>query len=350
VGHYNLRRRLGVPVLDVEENWEERTNRMKAIRVSEFGGPDVLKLQEVPDPAPGPKQVLVRIHAAGVNPVDTYIRTGTYARKPPLPYTPGSDGAGLIEKAGPGAERFQVGDRVYIARPADPAGGTYAEMTVCDESQVYPIPGHISFAQGAGVNVPYATAHRAIFDRARCLPGESILVHGATGGVGIAAVQLAVSHGMVVIGTGGTDRGRELVRAQGVRHVLDHGSGDYLDQLMQLTGGRGVNVIIEMLANVNLDRDLGVLAQFGRLVVVGSRGRIEIDPRRMMARESSILGMSLWMAGEEPVARAHAQIVAGLSNGTLRPIVGRELPLQEAAAAHEAVLKNNAFGKIVLVP
>jgi NADPH2:quinone reductase len=323
---------------------------MKAIRVREFGGPEVMRLEETPDVSPGPGQVVVRIRAAGVNPVDTYIRTGTYARKPPLPYTPGSDGAGTIQKVGAGVTKWKPGERVYVTRAAEPSGGTYAQMTVCDAAYVYPLPEQVTFAQGAAVNVPYATAYRAMFDRAQVRKGETMLVHGATGGVGIAAVQLAVAHGLVVIGTGGTDKGRQLVKEQGAQHVLDHRSPGYFDELMKLTGGKGVNVILEMLANVNLDKDLTALAQFGRVVVVGSRGRVEIDPRATMGREASILGMSLWAAGEEPVARAHAAIVEGLKNRTLNPIVGRELPLSDAARAHETVMKDPAFGKIVLIP
>ena len=322
---------------------------MKAIRVHQFGGPEVMKLEDAPDPSPGPGQVVVRIRAAGVNPVDTYIRTGTYARKPPLPYTPGSDGAGSVEQIGAGVSRVKVGDRVYVIKAADAGGGTYAEKVLCDQRHVFPLPSHTSFGEGAAVGVPYGTAYRALFDRARAQPGETVLVHGATGGVGVAAVQLAVAHGMTVIGTGGTDRGRALVREQGAHHVLDHRAAGYFDEVLKLTDGKGVNVVIEMLANVNLDKDLTALAPGGRVVVVGSRGRVEIDPRATMGREAAVIGMSLWAAGEEPVLRAHAAIVAGLANRALRPVVGREMPLGEAPAAHEAVMKEAAFGKIVLV-
>ena len=323
---------------------------MRAIRVHQFGGPEVLKLGDVPDPSPGPGRVVVQVHAAGVNPVDTYIRTGAYARKPPLPYTPGSDGAGTIEAVGPDVSRFRKGDRVYVIKPADASGGTYAQRVLCSAAHVFPLPEAISFAQGAAVGVPYATAYRALFDRANAQPGETVLVHGATGGVGIAAVQLAAARGIRVIGTGGTEQGRKLVREHGAAHVLDHRAAGYLDELMKLTGARGVDVIIEMLANVNLGKDLTVLAPRGRVVVVGSRGSVEIDPRQTMGREASILGMSLFAAGDEPVFRANEAIVAGLANGTLRPIVGHEMPLSDAPAAHEAIMTAPAYGKIVLLP
>lgn len=320
---------------------------MKAIRVSEFGAPDVMRLEEVAEPEAGAGQVLVRVRAVGVNPVDTYIRAGAYARQPPTPYTPGSDAAGVVEAIGEGVESFRVGDRVYVAGSLT---GTYAELALCDEAQVHPLPENVSFAQGAGVFVPYATAYRALFQRAGARAGESVLVHGATGGVGIAAVQIARAAGLLVVGTGGTDEGRQLVHEQGAHHVLDHRAPAYLERLMELTGGKGVDLILEMLANVNLDRDLNVLAHGGRVVVIGSRGRVEIDPRATMGRDASIHGMSLLNAPPADLKGIHAALVAGLEDGTLRPIVGRELPLAEAPRAHEAILEPGAFGKIVLLP
>jgi NADPH2:quinone reductase len=321
---------------------------MKAIRVDEFGGPDVMRLLEVADPQAGQGQVLVRVRAAGVNPVDAYIHTGMYAaRKPALPYTPGMDGAGVVEAIGEGVASVAVGDRVYIAGSLS---GTYAQLALCDESQVHPLPEGVSFAQGAAVGVPYATAYRALFQRAHALAGESVLVHGASGGVGIAATQLARAAGMKVIGTGGTNEGRKLVADEGAHYVLDHHAPDYLEQLLALTGGRGVDVITEMLANVNLDRDLTVLAKGGRVVVIGSRGRIEIDPRGAMGRDASIHGMSLLNASAGELATIHAALVAGLENKTLRPVVGRELPLADAPRAHKAVMEPGAHGKIVLLP
>src|ERR1051326_4041908 len=245
---------------------------MKAIRVGEFGGPEVLKLEDVTDPQAGAGQVVVRVRAAGVNPVDTYVRSGAYAVKPELPYTPGFDAAG---EGGAGREG---------------------------------------------------------------------------GGVGAAAVQMARAAGFEVIGTGGTDEGRKLVAEQGAHHVLDHHAPDYLEQLTALTGGRGVDVILEMLANVNLNKDLGVLAKGGRVVVIGSRGDVEINPRLAMGRDAAILGMTLFNVSPQDLASIHAALVAGLEAGTLRPVVGREVPLADAARAHEEVMKPGAYGKTVLTP
>jgi|SRR5581483_146137 NADPH2:quinone reductase len=319
---------------------------MKAIRVKEFGGPEVLRLEEVAKPQAGAGQVLVRMHAAGVNPVDTYIRSGAYAAKPGLPYTPGADGAGLVESAGDGVKHFKAGDRVYMGGSLT---GTYAEYALCATAQVHPLPERVSFKQGAAMNVPYATAYRGLFQRAKAAAGETLLVHGATGGVGIAAVQLARAAGLTVIATGGTAEGRKLVAEQGAHHVLDHRAPDYLKQLMDLTGGRGVDVILEMAAHVNLGKDLTVLARDGRVVVIGSRGPVEINPRDAMSRDAVSLGVMLGNASEKETAGIHAALVAGLENGSLRPVVGREFPLAEAAKAHEKVMEPGAFGKIVLV-
>jgi NADPH2:quinone reductase len=319
---------------------------MKAIVVKEFGGPDVLKLEDVRDPTPAPGQLLVRVQAVGVNPVETYIRAGAYARKPSLPYTPGSDVGGTVEKAGAGVTAFKPGDRVYTQG----ASGGYAEFLVCEEAVAHPLPERVSFGQGAALGVPYSTAWRALFMRARARAGETLLVHGASGGVGTAAVELGRSHGLRVIGTAGTTEGLNLAREHGAHHVLNHRAKDYLQQIMPLTNDAGVDVVLEMLANVNLDNDLDVLARNGRIVVIGNRGRVEIDPRKSMARDGAILGMTLFNATPEELREIHAGLVAGLENGSLNPVIGKEFPLANAAKAHVAVMESGAFGKIVLLP
>ncbi|PYS40838.1 MAG: NADPH:quinone reductase [Acidobacteria bacterium] len=320
---------------------------MRAIRVSEFGGPEVLKIQDVADPKADSGQVLVRIKAAGVNPVDTYIRAGAYARKPNLPFTPGTDAGGIVEAVGPNVKRFKAGDRVYTNGSIT---GVCAELALCEESRVHHLPGKISFAQGAALGVPYGTAYRALFQRGRTKAGETVLVHGATGGVGVACVQFARAAGLTVIGTGGTEKGRALVAEQGAHHVLDHRASDYDKQLLNITEGRGVDLITEMLANVNLARDLTMLAPGGRVVVIGNRGNVEINPREAMTREAAIFGLTLFAATEADLREIHAAIIAGLENGTVRPFVGHELPLADAPRAHQFVMEPGAYGKIVLVP
>lgn len=317
---------------------------MKAIRVEQFGGPEVMELAELPQPRPEAGQVLVRMRAAGVNPVETYIRAGTYPRKPALPFTPGNDGAGVVEHAGADV-KLRPGDRVYTAGSIT---GTYAEYALCHAAQVHPLPENVSFAQGAAVGTPYATAYRGLFQRGQAKAGETVLVHGASGGVGIAAVQLARAGDLRVLGTAGTERGHELVREQGSHDVFDHRAADYLAQILNATSGRGVDVILEMLANVNLGKDLTLLAPRGRIVVIGNRGRVEIDARDAMSRDADIRGMVLPNTPAAEMADIHAALVAGLANGTLRPVIGRELALAEAPQAHRAVMEPGAFGKIVL--
>ncbi len=319
---------------------------MKAIVVRAFGGPEVLNIEDVADPAPGTGQILIRVKAVGVNPVDTYIRSGTYARKPDLPYTPHADIAGIVEATGADVTSFRAGDRVY-AFMAD-AGG--AELAVCQQWQVKRLPDRASFGQGAAMGVPYGTAWRALLLRAQARPGETVLVHGASGGVGSAAVQIARAQGMQVIATAGTGDGMRMVREQGAHHVLNHRDADYMKQIPLLTAGRGVDVVLEMLANVNLDRDLDVIGPKGRVVVIGNRGRVEIDPRKLMGRDGVILGMTLFNTTRDEFQTIHAGLVAGLENGTLAPVIGKEMPLADAARAHVAVMEAGAFGKIVMVP
>jgi NADPH:quinone reductase len=320
---------------------------MKAIRVREFGGPEMMKLEEVPDPKPIAGQVVVKILAAGVNPVDVYMRAGTYPRKPSLPYTPGTDGAGVVESVGKGVTRLAPGDRVYIAGSLS---GTYAQQAVCEEWTVFHLPAHVSFAQGAAMHVPYVTAYRALFMRARARPGETVLIHGASGGVGIAAVQLARAAGLRVVGTAGTERGMKLVAAEGAHEVLNHKAADHFEAALALTSGRGFDVIVEMLANVNLGKDLTILAPGGRVAVVGSRGSVEIDPRNAMGRDATIVAMSLWNATPQDLKSIHSALAAGLENKTLRPVIGQEIPLSEAPRAHVAIMEAGSYGKIVLVP
>jgi NADPH2:quinone reductase len=318
---------------------------MKAILVREFGGPEQLKLEEIPPPRPATGQVLVRVHAAGVNPYDTYMRAGTYAVKPPLPYTPGSDAAGVVEAVGEGIKKIKAGDRVYTASTVT---GAYAEYCLALENQVQPLPSSISFSQGAGIYVPYATAYHALLHEAKARASETVLIHGASGGVGTAAIQIARSIGLNVFGTAGSAKGLDLIKHEGVHQSFDHTKTGYTDEIMQATGNRGVDVILEMLANVNLAKDLKLLALHGRVIIIGNRGEITINPRDLMLRRSSARGFTLWALTEAEANDCFAGINAGLSNGTLRPVVAKQLPLKDAPQAHIDVLAPGASGKIVL--
>ncbi len=320
---------------------------MKAIRIHEFGGPEVLRHEETEELKPSAGQVVVRIKAAGVNPVETYIRAGAYARKPELPFTPGSDGAGVVLESGQGVKKFKSGDRVYTHGSLS---GTYADKALCLESQLSPLPDNISFSQGAALGIPYGTAYRALFQKALALRGETVLIHGASGGVGTAAIQLARAAGMRIIATAGSENGLALVKELGADETLDHSQAGHMQKISELTKGKNVDIILEMLANVNLAADLEALAFKGRVVVIGSRGTVEIDPRLLMVKDALVTGMLLFNTGETEMEVIHADLSKGLLNGALSPVIGMELPLTNAAAAHKKVMSPGAYGKIVLVP
>jgi NADPH2:quinone reductase len=319
---------------------------MKAIVVREFGPPGVMKLEDVEIPQPTGSQVLVKIYAAGVNPVDTYLRTGIHAHAPKLPYTPGKDAAGVVEAVGESVQRWAAGDRVYTA---DSLTGTYAEYSLCDESQLGRLPENMTFEQGAGVWTPYATSYRALFQKAGARAGETVLIHGASGGVGIAAVQWAKNAGLTVIGTASSDEGRKLVSNCGADAVFDHTDEDHLTDIHE-SSRKGVDLIIEMLANVNLERDFEALAMFGRIVVVGSRGNLEFTPRLVMTKDATVYGMSLFNSSQTERDAIHTAIFNGLSAGYLKPVVRDAIPLADAPRAHHEVIESKALGKIVLEP
>ena len=320
---------------------------MKAIIVSEYGGPQVLQIAEVPDPKPAKNQVLVKIGAAGVNPVETYRRAGTPPyNSGPLPYTPGSDGAGEIIEVGDGVDGWKIGDRAAIYSPK--GSGTYAEMCVCDQNDVFALPDNVSFAQGAALGVPYATAHRALFGKAGAKSGEFVFIHGATGGVGVAAIQLALRAGCKVGGSAGDSNGEKFLESLGLRYTTNHHQSDHLSDVLGMTCGRGCDVILEMLANQNLGADPQVLAPFGRIVVIGNRGETTVNARDWMGKDATIFGMTLFNVSPEEMKEIHADLVAGLSDGSLKPVIDREFALTAAAKAHEAVLESGSRGKIVL--
>ncbi len=324
---------------------------MKAIRAHSFGGPEVLKLEDVADPVPGRGEVVVDVRAAGVNPADTYMRNGTYAIVPTLPYIPGGDAGGVISALGAGVRNFAIGDRVIVGTALSfDLTGCYAEKVKRKASEVLPLPPGVSFAAAATFGVPYATAHYALFARGGARAGETVFIHGASGSVGTSALQLAKRAGLKVVGSAGTAKGLALITQEGADLAVDHTQKDYLQEVKRVTGGKGPELILEMLANVNLAADMDLAAKYGRIVVIGNRGEITINPRIAMMKELDIRGTALWNATPEQMQPIMKDILEGVAAGTLRPVIGRDMPLAEAAAAHEAVLQPGAYGKIVLVP
>ena len=324
---------------------------MRAIQAHSFGGPEVLQLDEIDDPVPGPGEVVVDVRAAGVNPADTYMRTGTYAIIPDLPYTPGGDAGGVISAVGTGVETLSVGDSVFVGTGLSfDLTGCYAEKVKRKADEVLPLPANLTFAQAAAFGVSYTTAHYALFERGNAAPGETVFIHGASGSVGTSAIHLAKRAGLKVVGSGGTDKGLALIRSEGADLAVNHTCAGYLDEVKSFTGGQGPELILEMLANVNLAADMDLAAKFGRIIVIGNRGEITVNPRVAMMKELDIRGVALWNATREQMRPIIADILAGVADGEIRPVIGREMPLSDAAAAHVAVLEPGAHGKIVLVP
>lgn len=322
---------------------------MKAIVVSEFGDESVLKYQDAPTPEPGSNEVCVRIKAVGVNPVETYIRSGKYAQLPTLPYTPGNDGAGIVEKVGCDVTDLKVGDRVFVAAAlARHNTGSYAQYMVCDADAVRALPENLSFAEGAGMGTPGLAAAYALFSKACIRPGETVLIHGATGGVGSLAVQLARRTGTTVLGTAGSAEGEKLVKELGAHQVFNHKEDGYLQKISDATNGKGPDVIIEMIANVNLAKDLSILAQHGRIVIVGNRGSLDFNPRDVMSKDATIMGIVINnMPHKEFVSNMYI-LSAALESG-MKPVIDEQLPLQDAPRAHQQVIEGGGPGKIVLI-
>jgi len=320
---------------------------MKAIRIYEQGEPEVMKYEDTKDLTPGAGQVLIRVKAAGVNPVETYIRSGSYAVKPALPFTAGTDAGGVVEETGEGVSSFKPGDRIYTSGSIS---GTYAEYVLCRETDVHQLPPNVSFEQGAALGIPYATAYNALFRKAQARTGEIVFIHGGTGGVGIAGIQLARNAGLTIIATGGTEKGQALLSKQGVKHVLNHNSPNYIEKIKDITGNHGADIIIEMLANANLASDLTVLARFGRIVIIGSRGNVQINPRLIMMNEAVITGMVIFNLSEAELKIIYTALIDGLSKETLKPVIGKQFSLKEAPLAHKTIMEPGAYGKIVLIP
>lgn len=318
---------------------------MRALRIHKFGGPENLKLEDIPVPSFSDSEVLVRVNAAGINPVDTYIREGAYATLPKLPAILGKEVAGIVEDVGDDVSNLKKGDRVFALLPEN---GGYAEYVTCKEENVYPLSEKLTFSQGSGLCIPYFTAYRALVTKCRIKAGEILLVHGASGAVGIAAVQIAKAYGLTVAGTAGTIEGMDVVKKVGADHVFNHREKGYLNNAVAAIGGHGFNVVLENLANVNLGADLTVLNQQARVAVVGCRGVVEVNPRSLMLTEGSIIGVMLAGATKEETQETAEVILRGIESGWVNPVIAREYTLDEATQAHHDIIHTSgARGKLV---
>ncbi|MBX5467288.1 MAG: NADPH:quinone reductase [Firmicutes bacterium] len=311
---------------------------MRAIVVRALGGPEGMHLQEETLPPPGPGEVRVRLYAAGVNPVDRMTRLGAVGQAA-VPYIPGSDGAGEVIAVGPGVTRVQVGDRVYVA-----GAPTYAEETNAPEAAVWPLPAHLSFEQGAAIGIPYLTAWRAL-TLSGAVPGDWVLVHGASGGVGMAAVQIGRAHGLRVVGTASTEAGRELVQAHGAEAALAH---DDLEGLKAVTSGEGYPAILTMRGAQTLDLDLRLAKPLGTIVVIGATGPVTVQTPDLLGKTVSVRGYTNRQVTPEERVRIHHALAGLFQAGLARPVIGRRYPLEQAGEAQESLFREPATGKVVL--
>lgn len=321
---------------------------MKAIEIKNFGTSENLQLAEVSLQAILPTQVKVKLFAAGVNPSDVYTSTGTYAIKPQLPYTPGLDGAGVVEEVGINVNGVQVGDRVFVASLPGATTGTFAQFVICDAKYVMQLPEEISFEQGAALGIPALTAYRAVVQKGNVQANHTVLIHGASGAVGLQAVQIAKALGATVIGTASREEGKALVKDAGANYVFDHILDHNMQQVLDVTEGKGPDVIIEFLANVNLATDLQLVAKYGKIVIVGNRGDIAINPRLIMQKECDVTGMVLFNATGDEHRELMVSVAELLAVGKLAPVVGHSYPLAQAGEAFDAVMAGKHNGKVVL--
>lgn len=325
---------------------------MRAVQISEFGTTDVLNVTDIPMPEPGANQVRIRVRSAGVNPVDTYVRSGAYGDRP-MPTSLGFDAAGEIESVGVGVDSAVIGTRVYTCTALP---GAYAEYAVVDIDRTYPLPENISFDQGSALGIPYATAYAALHRYASTGASSTVFVHGGSGGVGIPTIELAKIAGARVAASCGTDAGEAILRAHGADIIVRHDQSGYLETLASLVaeagpaGQTGIDVIVEMAAHINLGNDLTLLNRNGTVVVVGSRGTVQINARDVMRRDARIQGMLLFNLTSEERQEIHSKLYPLLLDGHLAPRVAMTLPLDQVVDAHTRVLQSGIGGKIVLNP
>lgn len=324
---------------------------MKAIQINEFGGPEVLKTVDIDEPFPNKDEVKVKIFVTGLNPSEAYTITGTYNYNiPSLPYVPGYDATGIIEEVGSNVNHFKKGDRVFIsAFSAKRNTGTYAEKVVTDAKNVFKLPDNVSFREGAGLGIPVFTAYKAIFLKANVRAGETVLVHGASGSVGNLAVQMAKTIGATVIGTSSTEEGRQTVLDLGADYVMNHITEDNKEELLKITGEEGPDVIIEMLANANLDIDMQVIGKHGRIIIIGSRGTIEVNPRNLMTSEAIVTGMTFRYPTQTEMREMQYGVNALLEIGAIQPLIGNAFTLDEPIEAYKSLMESTGNGRTIFV-
>ena len=322
---------------------------MRAVMCRDWGGPEALVVEDLEDPRPGPGEVAIAVAAAGVNFADTLMIAGRYQEKPDLPFTPGLEAAGSVIAVGDGVSRVAPGDRVMAALDR----GGFAEVAVARETDVFPIPASMDFSIAAGFPITYGTAHGALAWRADLKPGETLLVHGAAGGVGLAAVEVGKALGATVIATaGGADKLQTAID-YGADHGIDYRSEDIRDRVKALTDGRGADVVFDPVGGDVFMASLRAVAWGGRLLVIGfAAGKVpEVPANILLVKNLSVLGL-YWGAyrrrAPELVRAQFASLTGWVEEGRLKPLVSHHYDLTEAPKALDTLLSRKARGKVVL--
>jgi NADPH2:quinone reductase len=322
---------------------------MRAIRIDAFGGPEVLRLVEVPEPSPGPGQVVVRVGAAGLNFIDVYHRTGLYPN--PLPFVPGLEGAGVVAGLGPGVTAFREGDRVaWTGIP-----GAYAERAILPADRAVAVPPAIGTETAAALMLQGLTAHYLSSSTFPLAPGHTCLVHAAAGGVGLLLVQMAKRRGARVIGTVGTEAKAALAREAGADDVILYAQEDFLKAVKRLTDGRGVDVVYDSVGKTTAEKSLDCLVPRGMVVFFGNAsGPVPpIDPLSLSRKGSLFLTRPTlvhYVADRASLEARAADVLGDVAAGRLRVRIDRTYPLAEAAEAHRALEGRRTAGKVLLIP
>ncbi|GKW45643.1 NADPH:quinone oxidoreductase family protein [Planococcus sp. NCCP-2050] len=326
---------------------------MKTWSVTKLADPqEALELVEKPKPEPGPGEVLVKVEAAALNFFDILQCQGKYQEKPPLPFTPGAEIGGIIEAAGEGAD-FKIGQRV-LATPLLPNGGL-AEWTCVKSEGIFPIPDSLSFPEAAAMFITYQTAYFALHRTARLQPGEVLLVHAGSGGVGSAAIQLGKAAGAIVIATAGSDEKTEICKQLGADQVINYRTEDFVSIVKEATNGKGANVIFDPVGGDTFDRSRKCIAFEGRLLVIGfAGGRIADAPtNHALIKNYSIVGVHFGLFRNlmpKEVMKAHLELMDLFEQGAIKPLIYEELPFEQVPDALDLLGDRKTYGKLVVIP
>ena len=319
---------------------------MKAIQFHEFGGPEVLRLEDVPDPQPGPGEAVLRMHSAGVNPTDITARSGR-APAPPggfvFPSLLGREGAGVVEAVGDGVANVAVGDEVALRN----AAYSYAELVKSPAENLYKLPEGLGMLEASTAVITYSTAWDALVNKCQVQAGQTVLVQGAAGGVGIAGVQIAKQLGATVIGTASTEEKLAYAAAQGMDHGVNYSGGDYADRVRELTGGAGVDAIVDGVGGNAFLESLNCVKPGGRIAIYGTAGGREVT-----LNLNTLFRLRIAVLGSGGTGTSHADFEAllqMLADGRLKPTVERTWPLAEAGEAQRYIEERRVMGKVALL-